>query len=319
MRFQRLNQPATDFGIVLVDHSDGDLADDLAEIGLRIKECVEDRRQYEQAEHALVVQHAPPLGQERSGEAALVPVGRRFRFGRDREVATAERAEAQPYQQCQGEGERAKNGEWFRRLAQRNPARRLVEQDLDIPAQRQHGAPDARERPHSDHGKPDARIAERGRHDDGGEAEAQGQVAGQQLHQATDHLVSDNQQRGRHCHQQRTAAEADAEQNVEDADHQHEHRHQDDIVRQQLADQRGADASARERPPRPDATATKLRSDRVGRGYRDHHMEHGRQHRSEQELGIVERRVGQDELFGNQSRRRLAGVRDGHGGWGNRR
>ena len=65
-------------------------------------------------------------------------------------------------------------------------------------------------------------------------------------------------------------------------------------------------------PPRPDAATTELRADRVSRGYRDHHVEHGRQHRPQQERGVTERRVGQDVFLGQQSRRRLLRLRDGH-------
>ena len=199
---KRLDQPAGEFAVVVVDHRDRNVAHDLAEIGLRVENRVEHGRKHEQPEHAAIAQHTPPLRRERSGDAGCRSLRRRLDLLRDRQSAPDQGAEAEPDQQGQHDGEAAQHGERFGGDAHRRAARGLVEQDLDIPAQRQDRAPRARERTHRQHGKTHAGIAEGRRDDQAGQAEAERHVARQQLHQAADHLVGNDQQRrrGRHQH-----------------------------------------------------------------------------------------------------------------------
>ena len=55
---------------VVVDDRDRDLAQNLVEIGLRVIDAVDQRRQHQQDEGAADREHAPPLGGEGSADAA---------------------------------------------------------------------------------------------------------------------------------------------------------------------------------------------------------------------------------------------------------
>jgi hypothetical protein len=82
-----------------------------------------------------------------------------------------------------------------RGVVQRRAARGLIEKDLYIPSERQDRAPNTRKTVHRQHGKPDAGITECGRHDDASQAEPDRHIARQQLHQAADQLIGDDQKR----------------------------------------------------------------------------------------------------------------------------
>ena len=76
VRAEGLDQAAAEFRVVLIDDGDRNVADELAEIGLRIEERVEDRREHEQAEHPPVAEHASPLRDEGAGDARPCAIGR---------------------------------------------------------------------------------------------------------------------------------------------------------------------------------------------------------------------------------------------------
>ena len=59
---QGLDKIAAELGVILVDDRDRDLAQELAEIGLRIEESVKDRGEDDQAEDAAVVEDAAQFG-----------------------------------------------------------------------------------------------------------------------------------------------------------------------------------------------------------------------------------------------------------------
>ena len=79
VRLQRLDQPAGEFAVVVVDHRDRDVAHDLAEIGLRVEDRVEHGCKHKQPEHAAIAQHPPPLGRERAADAGRRRLRRRSR------------------------------------------------------------------------------------------------------------------------------------------------------------------------------------------------------------------------------------------------
>ena len=66
---QSLHEIAADFGVVLIDGRDRDSAQELAEIGLRIEQAVDDRGEDNQAEDAAVVEDASNLGRHRASYA----------------------------------------------------------------------------------------------------------------------------------------------------------------------------------------------------------------------------------------------------------
>ena len=55
--------------MILVDDSDGNAAQELSEIGLRIEEAVEDRREHDQAEGAAIVRIRRQFGGHRRADA----------------------------------------------------------------------------------------------------------------------------------------------------------------------------------------------------------------------------------------------------------
>ncbi len=89
--------------------------------------------------------------------------------------------------------------------------------------------------------------------------------------------------------------------------------YEDGEIGRELADQGGERTAAGRLHPFAKAARAELRSDGVARGYGDHDMQHGGQDRAQQELGIVQRGVGQYILFDHQRTGRVAG-RAGHPG-----
>ena len=69
-RVQRLHDAPAQLAQVVVDDRDRDLAQDLVEIGLRVVDAVDQRRQDQQDESAADREHAPPFGGEGSADAA---------------------------------------------------------------------------------------------------------------------------------------------------------------------------------------------------------------------------------------------------------
>src|SRR6516225_2669166 len=65
IRVSRFNKGAAEFRPVLVDNSDRDVAEKLAEIRLRVKQAIDDGRQHDHAEDTLIAKHTPEFGEHR--------------------------------------------------------------------------------------------------------------------------------------------------------------------------------------------------------------------------------------------------------------
>ena len=76
----------------------------------------------------------------------------------------------------------------------RNAARRLVRQDLHVPAQRQQVAPGTGEAAHRQQGKADADETKGRRAKDAGQRQAEGEIAHQQLQERADTEIGPDQQ-----------------------------------------------------------------------------------------------------------------------------
>src|ERR1700710_1513549 len=98
MRAERLDQAVAEVGVILIDHGDGDVADKLSQVWLRIEDRVEEGGEDEQAKDAAVGEDAAPLrkkGTADSGPMAIL----RFLFNRRSEAGAGQRTEAQPHQE----------------------------------------------------------------------------------------------------------------------------------------------------------------------------------------------------------------------------
>ena len=205
-----------------------------------------------------------------------------------------------------GQRQRGKGDKRLERVDGRHAARRLVEQDLDVPAQRQKRAPDLREAAHGQDRKTDAREAEGGRTDDAGQAEAESEVARQQLEKRAEREIGDDEQTSGGSRQHGAAAERHliAAMNGEAGRDQEEH--EDAEVRRELADQGGQRIAAGRLQPFAEVARAELRSHGIARGYGDHDVQDGRQDRAQQELGVVQGGIGQHVLFDDQRTGRIA-------------
>ena len=70
MRVKHLDELAAERGLVLIDHRDRHIAQDLPQIGLRIVQPVKQRSEDHQTEHVAVGEDAPPFGGKRAGDSA---------------------------------------------------------------------------------------------------------------------------------------------------------------------------------------------------------------------------------------------------------
>ena len=114
---QGLDDRAAEFAQVVVDDRDRDLAENLAEVGLRIVEAVDQRRDEQKDEGAAERQHAPPFGGECSADAARrCGRRRRFRHGRCAARAPCDHAQAQEREHRVDHGQRSKGCERPRRI-----------------------------------------------------------------------------------------------------------------------------------------------------------------------------------------------------------
>ena len=111
-RVQGLDDAAAQLAQVVVDDRDRDLAQDLVEVGLRIIDAVDQRRDDQQDEGAADREHAPPFGGEGSADAAR-HCRRRCRFGHGRWAVRApcDRAQAKEREQRVEHGQRRQGGE----------------------------------------------------------------------------------------------------------------------------------------------------------------------------------------------------------------
>ena len=189
---QGLDQIAAHFGVILINDRNRDLAQELAEIGLRIKDAVEDRRHHDQPEDATVVEDATHFREHRIPEADARKGRGGRRLGDASRRSPADGAEAQPGEPEEYGGKRAQDDERFRGARRRQSAHSLVEQNLDVPAQRQQRAPEVREGVHCQQRKADARKAKGRIAEDGGEAQAGRELARQKLQQAPERKIGDD-------------------------------------------------------------------------------------------------------------------------------
>ena len=190
----------------------------------------------------------------------------------------------------------------------------LVEQNLDIPAQRHQIAPELREAVHRKDGKSDAGEAESRRAEYAGQTEPHRQLPDEKLEQRAQSEIGEQQQTGGRAHQDGVAAERHGEDAVNDAG-SHDH-HQQEYAEQghQLADESRERAAAGGREPRSPAARRELRADGIsGRNRRDDVKNRG-QDGAEQKLRVVQRGIGEDVLLddqaaGRESRRLRHGFR----------
>src|SRR5215472_12576281 len=107
-----LNQILRKIPIAVVDN-DRDLAQDLIEIGLRVIDAVDQRRDHQQHKCAAVAEHAPPLAGKGSADTAGRDNSRglRFRLAPRGRRAPCERAQAQEREHRVEYGERRQRGE----------------------------------------------------------------------------------------------------------------------------------------------------------------------------------------------------------------
>ena len=204
--------------LIVVDDGDRDVLDQLSEIGLRVEQAIDDRCEHDQAEGAAIAEHPAVFVGKRSGDAAPRPA-RRPRAARPAGGwSPCDRTQAEPGQAEVDDGERAQHGEGAHRICRRYAAGRLVEQDLDVPAQRQDHAPAAGEYVHRQHRKADARKAEGRRADDAGQAEPEGEVPDEKLEQRAERQIGDDEQCRGGPDQDRIAAKRDLEPSMDDAE-----------------------------------------------------------------------------------------------------
>ena len=156
-RVQRLDDPAAEFAQIVVDDRDRNLAQDLVQIGLRIVDAVDQRRQDQQdegaahsrARAAIRPAKAPPMPRGAAAAARCPAAALRSQPLRAR-VAQAQQRQ-QRKEQRQSRQRREGNGG----IRDRQAPRRLSEQHGHVPAQRQDRAPGLRKGIHGDaSGKP---------------------------------------------------------------------------------------------------------------------------------------------------------------------
>ena len=108
--------------------------------------------------------------------------------------------------------------------------------------------------------------------------------------------------RGR-SHHQGVAPERHPEEAVNDAGVDDHHQNEDAEQRRELADERGQRAAAGGAQPGAQAAARELGADRIAGGDRDDDVEDVRQDRAQQELRVVQRRIGEHILFDDERAR----------------
>ena len=184
-RVQGLHDALAQIAQVVVDDRDRDLAQDLAQIGLRVINAVDQRRHDQDGEGAAHSEHAPPLGRKGLADAARRGGGRRwFRPRRFAADAGRDRAQAKEREQREEHGQSRQRRERARGILQRQPACRLPEQHLHVPAQRQDRAPGDRKRVHGEDRESDPGKTECRRDDEAGEPKPGRQVAHQSCSRA---------------------------------------------------------------------------------------------------------------------------------------
>ena len=234
--------------------------------------------------------------------------------------APRDRAQAEERKQRVEHGERRQRRERACGFGKRQSARRLPEQHRHVPAHRQDRAPGLRERVHPEGGKADAGIAERRRDDEAGQAETSREVAHQKLHQRAQCQIADDQQRRRNDDHRHVALERNPEQSLQNERHRQHDDEENPEQRRELAGQRHDRIAARASEPGAHAAAAELGAHRIAGRDRDDHMQHHRQQRAQQKLGVVPLRIDQNDGLGDERadarcfRRRALGRALGGGG-----
>ena len=157
-----------------------------------------------------------------------------------------------------------------------------------------------RKRVHPEGGKADAGIAERRRDDEAREAETDREVAHQKLHQRAQCQIADDQQRRRNDDHRHVALERNPEQPLQNERHRQHDDEENPEQRRELARQRHDRVAARASEPGAHAAAAELGAHRIAGGDRDDHMQHHRQQRAQQKLGVVPLRIDQHDGLGDE-------------------
>ena len=309
---QGLNEIAAHFRVILVDDRDRYVAQELVEIGLRIKDAVKNHA-WRSPEDAAVVEDATHFGEHCSpnADARKGRLGGR-RLGDAPHRGPGDGAEAQPAEPEQDAGEPPQDQERLRGARCRQSAHRLVKQDLDVPAQRQQVSPEAREGAHSQQRKADARKAKSRIAEDCGEAQADRELACEELQQAPERKIGDDQKACGGAHQHRVASKGNAVELMDDAGVDDHHHDEDREERRQFPEERRQRTAAGGSEPGSEAPSRELRTDRISGGDCGDDVKNGGQDGAQEKLRVVERRVGQNVLLDHQGSwriRRFVGVR----------
>ena len=152
-----------------------------------------------------------------------------------------------------------------------------------------------RDQREADAGKPKGRVAY-----DGGEAHARREIAHQQLKQTAEREIGNHQERGARSHDQGVAPERHAEEAVNNHGVDDHHQNEDAEQRRELADERRQRAAAGGAQPSAQAAPRELGADRIAGGDGDNDVEDVRQDRSQQELRVIQRRIGEHIFFDDE-------------------
>src|SRR5262249_50002428 len=112
----------------------------------------------------------------------------------------------------------------------------LVEQDLDVPAERQKGSPEPSERTHGKDGKAYAGKAECRRTDNACQGKTRCEVLDQQREQRSDRKIGNDEEASRYNHDERIPTERYLVESVNDDHSDGKHDDEDAEIWQQLAD-----------------------------------------------------------------------------------
>ena len=211
---QGLNEIAAELGMVLIHDRDGYAAQQLAEIGLRVEETVEDGREHDEAEHASIVEDATPFGDHRDADAAPRPARLRIGGGLDgatglaramarrRNQARPNSKEASPPRMMNGSAE----------IAGGKPRTAWSNRICIYHRRRQHAPQNRAKSPIASTGKPTPAKPNAGLQIMAMRLMPVARLRDQELEQAAQRQIGDHQQARRGPHQQGAAAERHLEE-----------------------------------------------------------------------------------------------------------
>ena len=305
---QRLHEVAAELRSILIDDGDRYAAKNLAEIGLRIERSIDERRKHDQAQHPTVGENSLDLVAHRNRHASPVPQadhGRLLAFrGR-----LGDGAQSHPCEREIKAGKASQDHERPDRVGSWHTSRRLFEQDLQIPAKRQDGAPGLRESSHRHNRESHASESERRVAEYCDETQSNREGLNQQNEQSSKGKIAYEHEAGRRGDEQRVASEGYPVEDVDDGGVHHHHDQEDGEERQELAQKRDQRPAAGDAHPGALAALREFRADGVAAGDPHHDLQHRRQNRPQQELGEVQRRVRQDILFRDEDAGLITAVR----------